>query len=274
MLREAEYRISGVRIEELRLKPIQGAFDLVHLKAIHHKLFADLYEWAGKERTINLTKRDMHEPWWTARFASHERIGEIMLKASDELRAANFLRGLQQTEFVAGMTRYYIAVNHAHPFAEGNGRSTQTLIQQLAREAGYELRFDLVDRDRWNHAAARSMPQRNLKVPDVTRPANERLMHSVFEDITRPLEQLRNHTLADPRQGTAVPASAPGAEQLPGAYGVVLARMREYAEREITDPAMRAKFVDQAKQKLAEQSRVQQVAAAPQPDKRDRGAER
>lgn len=34
----------------------QGDFDLGHLKAIHHHLFQDVYEWAGKIRTVEISK--------------------------------------------------------------------------------------------------------------------------------------------------------------------------------------------------------------------------
>lgn len=190
-LQLVEYRVSAVRIEELALSPIRGDFDLPHLKAIHGRIFGDVYEWAGQERTINFSKRDMKERWWKATFADHRRIGEFMQQASEELRAGGNLRGMSQPEFVAGLTKFYVVVNHAHPFPEGNGRSTQTLITQLAREAGYEVRFDAVDRERWNHAAARSMPQSNVREPALTRPAEPKLIHAVFKDITRPLERDR-----------------------------------------------------------------------------------
>ncbi len=33
-----------------------GDFDLDHLKAIHHHLFQDIYEWAGEVRTVEIEK--------------------------------------------------------------------------------------------------------------------------------------------------------------------------------------------------------------------------
>ena len=53
--------------------------------------------------------------------------------------------------------------NHTHPFPEGNGRNTQTLLSQLARDAGYELRFANIDKRSWDMAVARSMPQVNAR---------------------------------------------------------------------------------------------------------------
>lgn len=190
-LNEVEYLVAGTRALELRVQPIPGKFDLDHLKAIHSKLFGDLFEWAGKERTINFSKRDIKEPWWKSRFAEHHRIGDVMGQAAELVKDAGYLKGMKQDDFVAGLTNFYVAVNYAHPFPEGNGRSTQTMIAQLAREAGYAVNFEGVQRERWNHAAARSMPQENVREPAMTRPADAKLIHKVFSDITRPLERDR-----------------------------------------------------------------------------------
>lgn len=191
LLSEAEYVISGARAAQLRLQPIAGAFDLAHLKAIHHHLFGEVFEWAGKQRSINFSKRDLKETWWKSTFADHERIEEFVGQAAADLKASGHLRGLKPSDFIAGITKFYVVVNYAHPFPEGNGRSTQSLLYQLGRQAGYELRFDTVERERWNHAAARSMPQYNVREPAMTRPADARLIHEVFRDITRALERDR-----------------------------------------------------------------------------------
>lgn len=190
-LEQVEYAVTAVRIQELQVSPIRGDFGLSHLKAVHKRLFGDIYEWAGQERTVNFSKRDLKEPWWKSTFADHRRIAELMTVASNQLQEAGYLKGMKSAELVAELTKFYIVVNHAHPFPEGNGRSTQTLVAQLAREAGHEVRFDAVERQRWNHAAARSMPQQNAREPAMTRPADARLIHEVFRDITRPVERDR-----------------------------------------------------------------------------------
>lgn len=49
-LREAEAKLTWVRIVDLDAHPIPGDFDYDHMKAIHRHLFQDVYEWAGEER--------------------------------------------------------------------------------------------------------------------------------------------------------------------------------------------------------------------------------
>ena len=55
-LRTFEYEQSNSRLQELNRKPLDGKFDLDHLKAIHRHLFRDVSEWAGEVRTVNISK--------------------------------------------------------------------------------------------------------------------------------------------------------------------------------------------------------------------------
>ena len=87
--------------------------------------------------------------------------------------------------------------NHTHPFPEGNGRNTQTLLSQLARDAGYELRFANIDKRSCDMAVARRMPQVNAREPLLTRPADAKPIHAAFKAIVVPLERVRQ---ADPER--------------------------------------------------------------------------
>ena len=196
-LQVAEYQATAIRIQELDLAPIAGDFGLEHWRAVHGHIFQDVYDWAGKERTLNLSKVDPVETWWKSRFAPHDRIAELAVQMAGEIKAWNQLKGLSQVDFTAGITKVYVMANHTHPFPEGNGRSTQTLLSQLARAAGYELRFANIDKRSWDMAAARSMPQVKAKEPLLTRPADAKLIHAAFKPIEVPLERMRQ---ADPER--------------------------------------------------------------------------
>ena len=191
VLQVAEYQATAIRIQELDLALIAGDFGLEHWRAVHKHIFQDVYDWAGKERTLNLSKVDPVETWWKSRFAPHDRIHELAAQMAGEIKAWNRLKGLSHADFTAGITKVYVMANHTHPFPEGNGRSTQTLLSQLAREAGYELRFSNIDRGSWSMAAARSMPQVNVREPLLTRPADAKLIHAAFKAIVVPLERVR-----------------------------------------------------------------------------------
>lgn len=188
-LREVEYAVTDLRIAQLRLHAPKGQFDLDHLRTVHRHIFQDLYEWAGKDRTVNFSKRDAADPDWAGHFAPAKRIDVIAASINEDLKSKNFLRGLDQKDFATGITALYAQVNWLHPFVEGNGRSTQTFISQLANEAGYELNFAKVDKDEWNHAAARSMPQRNRADPTLTRKPDTRLIEAAFHKIVEPIRE-------------------------------------------------------------------------------------
>lgn len=147
-LREAEYQATYNRTAALEGNPIKGNFDMAHLRACHKHLFQDVYEWAGKLRTVNISKGE-------SRFASAEFLDSAMKDLHKRLKADHFLRGLEKKAFVDKFTDFYSDMNALHPFREGNGRATREFMKQLAHEAGY--RFDIVkishDRNRWNEAS-------------------------------------------------------------------------------------------------------------------------
>ena len=55
-LEDAERCATYYRSLELSVAPVPGHFDLEHLKAIHHALFRDVYDWAGQLRTVDIAR--------------------------------------------------------------------------------------------------------------------------------------------------------------------------------------------------------------------------
>ena len=53
---QAEKELTYIRLQELQENPITGEFDFSHLKAIHRYIFQDIYEWAGRPRTVEIGK--------------------------------------------------------------------------------------------------------------------------------------------------------------------------------------------------------------------------
>jgi cell filamentation protein len=146
-LRQLEYAATLRRLAELQLRPINGRFDLDHLQAIHRHVFQDVYAWAGELRQINLAKNGSF-------FTDGRQLEREGARVFGELAAERHLRGLDKAAFVERLAVHYGAINTLHPFREGNGRATQTFLQQLARQAGYEIDYTKIDKARWNAAAA------------------------------------------------------------------------------------------------------------------------
>jgi cell filamentation protein len=78
----------------------------------------------------------------------------------DQLAGEDHLRGLGRKQFPERITHYYAELNAAHPFREGNGRSQRALLGQLARDAGFRLTWERLERER-NIDAARASHRGN-----------------------------------------------------------------------------------------------------------------
>ena len=151
-LKHFEHEQSASRLRELRMVAMPGHFDLAHLQAIHAYVFQDVYEWAGRVRTINIMKGD------TA-FALAPYIENEAHKLSAALQSENHLQGLNTAQFVSRFAHYYTEWNVLHPFLDGNGRSTREFFRQMAHTADYEFDLTLIAHDpsRWMRASEQSV---------------------------------------------------------------------------------------------------------------------
>ena len=133
LLSEAERRLSNIREEQLLRSQILGKFDLKHLQDIHHYLFQDLYDWAGKIRTADIAKGNL--------FCKVELIEPQAKIIFSDLKSEKYLRGLGVIQFTDRLAYYLGEINALHPFREGNGRSEREFIRELAFQNGYFLSF-------------------------------------------------------------------------------------------------------------------------------------
>ena len=116
------------------------------LQAIHKYLFEDIYDFAGKLRTVNLAKGNF-------RFAPL-----IYLEAA----LANIDRMPQST--FDEIIEKYVEMNIAHPFREGNGRSTRIWLDHILRtEIGKVVDWSKVDKEDYLLAMERS-PIKDVKI--------------------------------------------------------------------------------------------------------------
>lgn len=125
------------RVEELFEKSIKiNTSD--SLLAIHQYLFQDVYEWAGKVRTVNISKDG--KP-----FFDGERF-HIGFKYIDTLISE--YRTVSKTEkrlIAEKLAEILDNVNYLHPFREGNGRTQREFIRLLALEKGFILNLNPPD---------------------------------------------------------------------------------------------------------------------------------
>lgn len=116
------------------------------LSKIHKYLFEDVYEFAGKIRKENISKSNF-------RFASAMYLEEA-LKKIDKMPQSNFDEIIDK----------YIEMNIAHPFREGNGRSTRIWLDMILRkEIGKVVDWSKINKVDYLLAMERS-PIKNVEI--------------------------------------------------------------------------------------------------------------
>jgi cell filamentation protein len=148
-LQTAEREITHAALIFLRESPVPPSYDLGHLRAIHRRVFGDIYDWAGQLRTVAIAKGS-----W---FCLPQYIESSAAEIFRALHGENLLRGLPPDVFTERLTYYLGEVNAVHPFREGNGRAQRAFFEQLAGEAGYILDWQHLDADRNVAASAAIM---------------------------------------------------------------------------------------------------------------------
>lgn len=139
-LAKLEAGITLAKTAELERNPISYTFDFEHYKQIHKYLFEDLYEWAGKIRTVDISKKGTS-------FTQAENIETIANACFNRLKDNNYFKNLDFEYFVDNIVDFYCSTNMLHPFREGNGRTQRIFIAQLIRFNGYEINFSEIDTD-------------------------------------------------------------------------------------------------------------------------------
>lgn len=141
-LAREEEKFSKKRAKELFEKDLlkdmePGKFS--SLKAIHKYLFQDVYEFAGEIRKVNIAKENF-------RFAPLMYL-KVALKNIDNMPQNDFNQIVEK----------YVEMNIAHPFREGNGRSTRIWLDHILKnEIGKVVDWGKVDKEDYLLAMERS----------------------------------------------------------------------------------------------------------------------
>lgn len=155
-LAKAEERISKEKALELfesgRFATLRaGSIDA--LLMIHQALFSELYEFAGKVRTVNIAKGNF-------RFAPAMYLAAA-LESIEKMPQSNFDEIIEK----------YVEMNIAHPFREGNGRATRIWLDLMLRaELGQVVDWSKVDKQDYLLAMERS-PIKDLEIKHLLKAA-------------------------------------------------------------------------------------------------------
>ena len=254
-LRVAEYACTKSRSAEIlggHVRLNVSGFGLERQVAVHKHLFQDVYEWAGKIRTVPSSKRA--EMGGITRFADPEAITNDWQALEKKTAAFATAKQLSFDEKREALASIFIEANRIHPFPEGNGRSLQVFMKQLALEQDVNLDFAKVSARDWNAASAVSgthgrlfegmhfMPSKPDPEPiksvfaQVASPAaaRDQSKAAAFRDLARE-EALRQHPgLAADFQKLDAMSKVVGAQSLsPEQQQVVLTRLKENMSADI-----------------------------------------
>lgn len=131
------------------------------LQAIHKALFDGLYDFAGKIRNKNISKGGF-------RFANAMYLNEV-LAAVENMPESTF------EEIIAK----YVEMNVAHPFMEGNGRTTRIWLDMILKNnLGKVVEWANIDKEQYLQAMERSpindLELRFLIQPNLTDKVDDR----------------------------------------------------------------------------------------------------
>ena len=128
-----------------------GSFEM--LVAIHKYLFSEIYDFAGKVRNVNIAKGNFRFAPVMYLQAAIENIEKMPQSTFDEI------------------VEKYVEMNIAHPFREGNGRSTRIWLDLiLKKELNKVIDWSLVDKEDYLLAMERS-PIKDIEIKYILKQA-------------------------------------------------------------------------------------------------------
>lgn len=206
------------RIIELELNPVKGKFDANHLKEIHRRIFQDLPKMDGdftpgqfrppvgnnldwvKTRQLESVNAISNVAYSSMSHDAQNKLDKIL--STIDIKK---LSKLNKNEFSKSIADLYIAIDYIHPFKDGNSRTLRTFTKQIAKESGYALEWEALNknpagRDILYIARDISVNKIALKLAktdgtkrDITftldQLVNNKDMHALMKDIIQPMHE-------------------------------------------------------------------------------------
>ncbi|MBQ8595902.1 MAG: Fic family protein [Oscillospiraceae bacterium] len=123
------------------------------LKIIHKYLFDEIYDFAGEIRTVNISKGNF-------RFAPLMYL-DVAIENIDKMPQSNFYEIVEK----------YVEMNIAHPFREGNSRSTRIWLDHIFKAKLHKvIDWSLVDKEDYLLVMERS-PIREIEIKHILKAA-------------------------------------------------------------------------------------------------------
>lgn len=143
-LSEAELEFTAFRYSEYSssIRSL-SEFNLSHLKNLHWHLFQDVYDWAGKIRTVDISKGN-------TRFCTCSRVESELNKQLSRIHSLD--QQNQKVDLFPEVTDIFCELNVIHPFREGNGRTQRFFFEELYFFLGKSVNWPDISKDEWVEA--------------------------------------------------------------------------------------------------------------------------
>jgi len=126
-----------------------GRLSYTHYRAIHRHIFGDVYAWAGRIRTVRISKGN-------SMFCYPEHIDAEMRHLFARLRSEDFFRHVDASIFARKAAHFLGELNAIHPFREGNGRTQLAFLAVMADAAGHGMDYERMEPTRMMDAMIES----------------------------------------------------------------------------------------------------------------------
>jgi cell filamentation protein len=125
-------RLQELYENSIKIKGVDSLFE------IHKYLFQDIYSWAGKKRTVEISK-DGKQFFPTSHFDTAFRYIDRLIAEFNKTPKDN------KKMLAEKLVEILDNVNYLHPFREGNGRTQREFLRLLALEKGLTLNLNPPD---------------------------------------------------------------------------------------------------------------------------------
>ena len=129
-LDDAEADYVSLRLRELAETPLPGEYDVAHVAKMHKYIFQDIFEWAGKFRTINMEKEEPALGGLSIEYSEKDNIEGDLTEALQKMSSRKWNR-LSSDEKVKGFSEDLATIWKVHGFREGNTRLAVTFCCQF-----------------------------------------------------------------------------------------------------------------------------------------------
>lgn len=138
---ERECDLVSLRIAMI-LEDKSFGFNPIALKNIHKFLFQDIYDFAGKYREYNITKKEPILNGETVKYVNYQEIEsyfEYDFKKEKEFDYAK----LKPEQLIQHIAEFTSSIWQVHPFGEGNTRTTAVFIEKYLSNLGFLVNNDM-----------------------------------------------------------------------------------------------------------------------------------